>query len=590
MLAAEKQGPPVRFTGSTKSFDSGRLEQSEGASRARVTRSGQGEDLQQDTRDLEDEHQRQILVHRPMDRIARVQERLVDLAESPSLSHVDPFSLREESIKGIENLVISEGSHKLVQRGEDIVQSVTDEQLIKERSNNELRVARQNDSSSFEAEPNDNKINERNERLILTSESNGNDGPYSESETRLKSKGKDMQHALEQVPHRPRPLTGFTENPTPLATTDDAGIERAHRLTPSTGALVLYANRSTWLRPLPNGPGAACDERKLSLRLLDSLPLSSSTVSIKSPALFTAAPPELQLQLPTPKDTSETLASPKTTAEPNLDEVEEQRLPIRVKKVKQTERGKHQLLKKTMQQRKGLRRNGSEGGNTGKMEPVNQKSANHDQNNKEIPSPISNEQSDSLQANINRKYEQAENADLSRNDENLNTTNAQTPSTLLQTVSDGPVIVANHVQTSNRQGSGVGADIPSAAQASHQDIDEGPGEDHSVSVELIIAPHSRLARLGAFLLPRFIRRHEIPRISNDNAEDTRASTISGKSDRKGRPRTNGLRFSRRLTMLIKPRRMKKRGSALKRLVFLHSRHAEEGIVLADMLNHLPLGT
>ena len=384
VLAAEKQGPPVRFTDSTKPFDLEQLEQTEGASRARVTRGAHGEDLQQNTREPEDEHQRRILDHRPLDRIARVQERLVELTESPGLSHVDPFSLKEESTgskddhafhtptEGIESLAISEGSHEPVQRGEDAVQSVTDEQLNKERSRNELRVARQTDDLSFEAEPNDRIINERNARLVPTSDSNGNDGLHPESETRLKSKGKDKQYALEQLPRRLRPLTGFTENPTPLETTDDAGIAMAHGLTPSTGALVLYANRSTWVRGLPNGPGATFDEHKLSLRLLDSLPLSSSTVTNKSPTFFTAGPPELQPPLPTPKDTLETLTSPKKTAELNLDEAEERKLPIRVKIIKQTERGKHQLLKETTQQRNGLRRNGSEGGNTGKMEPAHQ--------------------------------------------------------------------------------------------------------------------------------------------------------------------------------------------------------------------------
>ena len=219
VLAAEKQGPPVRFTDSTKPFDLEQLEQTEGASRARVTRGAHGEDLQQNTREPEDEHQRRILDHRPLDRIARVQERLVELTESPGLSHVDPFSLKEESTgskddhafhtptEGIESLAISEGSHEPVQRGEDAVQSVTDEQLNKERSRNELRVARQTDDLSFEAEPNDRIINERNGRLVPTSDSNGNDGLHPESETRLKSKGKDKQYALEQLPRRLRPLT-----------------------------------------------------------------------------------------------------------------------------------------------------------------------------------------------------------------------------------------------------------------------------------------------------------------------------------------------------------------------------------------------
>lgn len=582
MLAAEKQGPPVRFTDSTKSFDSEPLQQVRGARKARVTGAAYRKDLQQNARQPEDERRRRILDQRPLDRIARVQERLAELTESPGLSHMDQFSLREESTEseddyvfhtptdGIENFEITEGSNKPVQHGEDAVKSVTDEKVIRERRKNELRVARETDRSSFEAEPNDRRNNERNEWLIPTSDSNENRRPNPESERRVRSKGKDKQHALEEVPRRPRPLTDFTENPTPLETTDEAGIERAQRLTPSTGALVLYANRSTWVRQLTNDPSATFDECKLSLHLLDSLPLSSSTVTNRSTTSLTAAAPELQPLLPRLKDTMKDLTNLKKIAEPSLDEAEEPKSPIRVKKNKQKEREEHKLLEKKMQQRKGLRNNRSEGANTINTEVADQEFISHDQINSAEKPLISNEQSNSLQRKGNRNHEEAEEAGFSWNDERLKTTDDQNPSTPLRSVSDAPNIIADIVQTSNRQGSGVDADNPNAAEANNQDIGQGPGEDQSASVEPIIISYSRLASLRAFLLPRFIRRREISRMNNDNAEDTHSSTISGKSAREGKRRTHGLRLSRRLAMLINPKRLKKRRSTLKRLVFVHS--------------------
>lgn len=580
VLAAEKRGPPVRFTDSTRSFNSEPLQQIGGASRARVIRGAHGEDLQQNARDSEDENQRRFSDPRPLDRIARVQERLVEL------SHIDPFALREESaeseddyiyhtpIEGIENMDTIDGSQKPIQRGEHAVRSVTNAQLVEERIKNELRVALENDRPSFEAEPH-GKIN--NEELIPMPNSNRNEGSQRELEGRVKSKGKDKQYALEQVPLRPRHLRDLTENSTPLEATDDAGIERAQRLTPSTGALVLYADRSTWVRRLPYGSGATFNERKLSLHLPESLPLSSSTVTNKSPNLLTATDAELQPSLPTLRGTIETLTNPKMTAEPNLDKTEERKPPIKVKKAKPKERGEHQLLKATMPQRHSLRKQGSEGGNTGNMEPADQESTRHDQINSQKHPSIANEPTGSLQGKRNRDHEAAEDAGLSRNHEKLNTTDDQTPHPPLRTVPDPATFVAEHAQISNGQGSGAPADNSNAAEADNQHINESLGEDQSGSVEPIIVSYSRLARLRAFLSPRFIRRHEISRMISDNAKVTHASSISGKSDRERRPRTHGLRFSRRLTMLINPRRMKKRGSTLKRLVFLHSQHIEKGL-------------
>ena len=581
VLAGAKQGPPVSFTDPTKSFDSRPLEQIRGASRARVTRGARREDLQQIAREPKNGDRSRILDHRPLDRIARVQERLAGMTQSSGSSHVDPFSRNDESTEseddyvfhtpteGNKDLEINEEPNDPVQRGEDALQTVTKEQSVGEREKSDLGVAREIDRSSLEAESNDGGNTEWNERLIPTPDNNDIDRPSPIAERHVKSKGKDKQYTLEQMPRRPHLLTGFIQNSTSIEMTADAGVERVQRLTPSTGALVLYNNRSTWIRGLTNDPGASFEKREFSLHLLDSLQASSSSAISKSPTLFTAAAPELQPPVPILKDTIESLTNHKPSAEPSLNEVEERKSPVIVKKFKHKEREKHRPHKETTQQGRLLRNNESEGDNTNNQNLPNYVSSSHDQADSEVKPSISNEQSSSLPGKAKGNYEDAEDADLSRNNAKLNATDDQTLTspTQLDTASDAPIIQANHLQAPIHRGSGDEAGNSNAVEANNQDTEQDPGDSQSGSVEPIIISYSRLARLRRLLLPRFIRRYQISRMINDDAEDDHASTISGTSDRTGKRKTHGLRFSQRVAMMINPKRFKNRSFRLKRLVF-----------------------
>lgn len=571
VLAGAKQGPSVSFTDPTTLFYSGPSEQIRGASRAWVSRGAHRADLQQIVRGPKNGDRRHILDQRPLDRIARVQERLAGITQSSGSLHVDPFSRHDESTEsendyvfhtpteGIENLEINEEPDDPVQRGEDALQSVTKEQSVGEREKTDSRVARDIIRFSLEAESNDRGNTEWNQRLIPTPDNNDNDRPNPLAESHVKSKGKD-----------PHPLTGFIQNSTSIETTADAEVERAQRLTPSTGALVLHTNRSTWTRRLTSDPGASFDECKLSLHLPESLPTSSSSAINKSPTLFTAVGPELQPPVPILKDTIESLTNHKTSAESSLNAAEERKSPITLKKFKHKEREEYRPHEDTTQQEKFLRNSGSEGGNTNNKKLPNYESTGHDQADSEIKPSISNEQSSSLPGKIKGNYEDAEDADLSRNNTHLNATddqNLKTSSTQLDTASDAPIIQPNHLQASNHQGSGDEASSSNAVEANNQDTEQDPRDNQSESVEPIISSYSRRARLRALLLPRFIRRYEISRMINDGAEDDHASTISGTSDREGKRRTHGLRFSQRVAMMISPKSFKNRGFKLKMSVF-----------------------
>lgn len=583
VLATEKQGPPARLAEPTTSSKSEPLEQNGKAGRARTTKKAREDDLQQNPREPGNEHQRLVFDDKPLDRIARVQERLAGLTESPTFSHIDPFSPRDESAESADEYVFytpKEGSERSeiteeltepVQRGEDAAQSVTEEQSTGDRRQNDLSVARTSDRTSSEAESSAGRNSERNDWMIFTSKNKENDRPKPISESRVKLKGKGKQYTAEQMPHRPRLATDCKESPKSIETTADKRVGWAQRLTPSTGALVLYADRSTWVRGLINKPIVSFDERKHILQLHDFPLLSSSSVENKDQTSLDATALESQLpQLPL-NDAFENLVKLKQIAEPSLDENEVRKSPVRMKKAKQKKQRVHQLPKETTQLNALIKNNGCKDSNILDKESPDQESNSRDQVNGEKKPSIPNEQPGSLPGTDAGKHEEDEDTGLAPNNVILDTSDGQnlTSPKQLRTGSDALITLADNVQASNRQGSEIDAGNSNAAEANNQDSRVDPEDSQSGSVESIIISYSRLARLRAFLLPRFIRRREISRLINDYAEDDHASTTSTESDGKGKRRSRGLRFNRRLVMLITTKRSKKGFSKFKRFVFLH---------------------
>lgn len=578
VLATGKQGPPIRLAGSTSS-DSEPSQQSKSVTKGQVTQDAHEEDLHQNVREPGNKHRRPILDDRPLDRIARVQERLAGLTELPSVSHTDPLSPRNESKIPVddfisytpkeddESLEITERSNEPVDGGEDAVQSITNGPSTKKGTNDDLKVASETDRSTCEAEP--NNVGGAGS-MISTSGNNANDWPNLISGRHLKSKGKEKQNILEQMNHKPRLFTGFAKNPTPIKTIADARVEWAQRLTASTGALVLYTNSSTWVHGLMNDSASSFDKRQQGLKSPDSTPLSKSSVTGKGSASPTAdalksPPPALTLN-----DTLENLANVQMAAGSSFDRNERRQSPM-TEEVKQEERREHQFLGETSQQNELRENNRSQDSITGDTGPPHQEVTSHNEANGETESPISNGQFRLLSGPGTGDDEDSEDSGIERNNEIVDATDNRnlTSPKPLGTVSDAPVITADNVQSSNRQGSETGAGASTAAAANDQDIGVGPGENQSGSPKPD-SSYSRVARPRASLLRRFIFRHQNSRTVNNDGDNDDASTTRAKRDRIGKRRTYVLRLNRWLAELIRPKTSKRESSRFRRLVFLHS--------------------